>query len=99
MLDCVGTPDMLRKRLREFEEAGIDQVVCLSQAGKVTHDMLCSSIELFTKDVLPEFKDRDQRCASAQAERRARINEKAMSRKPAVEAPQGKTVVRAAGHH
>ena len=59
--DGVGTPEMLRTRLREFEDAGIDQVVCLSQAGKIPHDLLCSSIELFTKEVLPEFKDRDQK--------------------------------------
>ena len=58
--DCVGTPEMLRKRLREFEEVGIDQVVCLSQAGKIPHELLCSSIELFSREVLPEFKEREQ---------------------------------------
>lgn len=99
MLDCVGTPDMLRKRLREFEEAGIDQVVCLSQAGKIPHEMLCSSIELFSRDVLPEFKERDQRGARQQHERRARINERAMARKPVVEAPKPPVIIRAAGHH
>ena len=31
---------MLRTRLREFENAGIDQVVCLSQAGKIPHELL-----------------------------------------------------------
>ena len=34
-----------------------------------------------------------------QAERRARINEKAMARKPKVEAPKGEIIIRAAGHH
>jgi alkanesulfonate monooxygenase SsuD/methylene tetrahydromethanopterin reductase-like flavin-dependent oxidoreductase (luciferase family) len=97
--DCVGTPDMLRERLRDFEQAGIDQVLCISQAGKIPHDLLCSSIELFSKEVLPEFKDRDLASASKQAERRARINEKAMARKPKVEAPQREIVIRAAGHH
>jgi hypothetical protein len=49
--------------------------------------------------VLPEFKERDQRCARERAERKARINEKAMARKPKVEALEGRTVIRAAGHH
>jgi alkanesulfonate monooxygenase SsuD/methylene tetrahydromethanopterin reductase-like flavin-dependent oxidoreductase (luciferase family) len=97
--DCVGTPEMIRTRLREFEQIGIDQVVCLSQAGRIPHEMLCSSIELFTREVLPEFKDRDGQCARAQAERRARISERAMARKPKVESPQTSTVIRAAGHH
>jgi hypothetical protein len=89
----------LRQQLREFEEVGIDQVVCLSQAGKITHDMLCSSIELFTKDVMPEFRDRDQRCARQQAERRARLSDIALARRPKTEGPKGPTIIRAAGHH
>jgi hypothetical protein len=61
--------------------------------------MLCSSIELFTREVLPEFKDRDGQCARDQAERRARISERALARKPKVESPPTTTVIRAAGHH
>ncbi len=97
--DCVGTPEGIRTRLLEFERIGIDQVVCLSQAGRIPHEMLCSSIELFTREVLPEFKDRDGQCARAQAERRARISERALARKPKVESPKTSTVIRAAGHH
>jgi len=97
--DCVGTPEMLRTRLREFEGVGIDQVVCISQAGKIPHDLLCSSIELFSRDVLPEFKDREQSSVRRQAEIRSRISEKAMARKPPVEAPKERIQIRAAGHH
>jgi len=97
--DCVGTPEMIRKRLQEFEAAGIDQVICLSQAGKIPHELLCSSIELFTQEVVPEFKERDQRRARQRAERNARLSEKAMARKPKTEAPPAHTVIHAAGHH
>jgi hypothetical protein len=97
--DCVGTPEMLREHLRDFEQAGVDQVLCVSQAGKIPHDLLCSSIELFSKEVLPEFKERDLANANQQAERSAHINEKAMARRPKVEAPEGETIIRAAGHH
>jgi alkanesulfonate monooxygenase SsuD/methylene tetrahydromethanopterin reductase-like flavin-dependent oxidoreductase (luciferase family) len=96
--DCVGSPDRLRKQLREFEEVGIDQVVCLSQAGKLSHEMMCESIELFATEVLPEFKDRDQKNAGTKAAERARLNEIAMPRRPKV-APAAPTVIRAAGHH
>jgi alkanesulfonate monooxygenase SsuD/methylene tetrahydromethanopterin reductase-like flavin-dependent oxidoreductase (luciferase family) len=97
--DCVGTPARLRAQLREFEEVGIDQVICLSQAGKIPHELLCSSIELFAKEVWPEFSDRDQKQEKDRAARRARISEKAMARKPPVEAPTARIVIRAAGHH
>lgn len=97
--DCVGTPEMLRTRLREFEGVGIDQVVCISQAGKIPHDLLCSSIELFSSEVLPEFKDREQSSVRQKADLRSRISEKAMARKPAVEAPKERIQIRAAGHH
>jgi alkanesulfonate monooxygenase SsuD/methylene tetrahydromethanopterin reductase-like flavin-dependent oxidoreductase (luciferase family) len=97
--DCVGTPETLRQRLRDFENVGIDQVVCISQAGKIPHELLCSSIELFSNEVLPEFKDRELAGARQKSEVRARVSEKAMSRKPAVELPKEKTIIRAAGHH
>jgi alkanesulfonate monooxygenase SsuD/methylene tetrahydromethanopterin reductase-like flavin-dependent oxidoreductase (luciferase family) len=97
--DCVGTPAMLRKRLREFEEVGIDQVVCLSQAGRIPHELLCSSIELFSNEVLPEFKDREQNSIRQKTERHARISEKAMARKAVVETTGERTIIRAAGHH
>jgi hypothetical protein len=74
-------------------------VLCISQAGKIPHDLLCSSIKLFSTEVLPEFKDRDLASATKQSERRARINQKAMARKPKVEAPQSGIIIRAAGHH
>jgi hypothetical protein len=49
--------------------------------------------------VLPEFKERDLANATKQSERRARINQQAMARKPNVEAPKSEIVIRAAGHH
>ncbi|HEY4364842.1 MAG TPA: LLM class flavin-dependent oxidoreductase [Bryobacteraceae bacterium] len=97
--DCVGTPQRLREQLREFEAVGIDQVICLSQAGGVSHDQLCSSIELFSQEVLPEFKEREIKSLPKQAERLARLTEIAMPRRPKAEAPAAPTIIRAAGHH
>jgi alkanesulfonate monooxygenase SsuD/methylene tetrahydromethanopterin reductase-like flavin-dependent oxidoreductase (luciferase family) len=96
---CVGTPDFLRRRLREFEEAGIDQVVSIGQVAKIPHEIYCSSVHLFADEVLPEFKDREMAGARRNAERRARISEKAMARKPKEESAPVDVVIPSAGHH
>jgi hypothetical protein len=94
---CVGSPDQIRKRLREFEEAGVDQVVFISQAGNNKHEDICSSLNLFAEKVMPEFKEREQKRAHQKAERIAPILEKAMKRKPEPKIPKhdGPTVVQA----
>ncbi|MGH7906900.1 MAG: LLM class flavin-dependent oxidoreductase [Candidatus Binataceae bacterium] len=80
---CVGAPEQVRASLRAFEAAGIDQVVLVSQAGKNRHEDICSSLEIFGREVLPEFKDREEQHARDKARRMAPIIERVMSRKPA----------------
>src|SRR5277367_1598838 len=94
---CVGSPDQIRTRLREFEEAGVDQVVFISQAGNNKHEDICSSLNLFAEKVMPEFKEREQKRAHQKAERIAPILEKAMKRKPEPKIPKsdGPTIVQA----
>ena len=96
---CIGTPKMLRESLREYEEAGIDQVIAVRQIGKLSLDQQASSLRLFAKEVLPEFKERELASQRRQAERRARISEKAMARKPKANAPQVEIVIPSAGRH
>ena len=55
----IGSPDTIRQRLRKFEESNIDQVILLNQAGKNTHEDICSSLELFAREVMPEFHERE----------------------------------------
>ncbi|HVY90592.1 MAG TPA: LLM class flavin-dependent oxidoreductase [Hyphomonadaceae bacterium] len=52
----IGTPDDIRAHIRGFQAAGVDQVIFLQQAGRNRHDHICQSLELFAKDVMPEFK-------------------------------------------
>ena len=33
-------------------------MILLNQAGKNTHEDICSSLELFAREVMPEFKER-----------------------------------------
>ena len=54
----IGTPDDLRNHLRKFEEAGVDQVTFIQQAGMNEHEHICEALELFAAQVMPEFKAR-----------------------------------------
>ncbi|MGE0660306.1 MAG: LLM class flavin-dependent oxidoreductase [Reyranellaceae bacterium] len=51
----IGTPQELAQHIRNFEDVGIDQVIFLQQAGNNKHADICASLELFARDVLPEF--------------------------------------------
>lgn len=51
----IGSPETIRKKLRKFETSHIDQVILLNQAGRNTHDDILESLELFAREVMPEF--------------------------------------------
>jgi alkanesulfonate monooxygenase SsuD/methylene tetrahydromethanopterin reductase-like flavin-dependent oxidoreductase (luciferase family) len=51
----IGSPATIRAKLRDFAATGIDQIILLNQAGKNTHEDICSSLELFAREVMPEF--------------------------------------------
>ena len=58
--ELIGSPDTIRERLKELEEANVDQVILLNQAGKNTHEDICASLELFAREVMPEFHERHE---------------------------------------
>ena len=51
-----GLPETICKKLREFQATNIDQVILLNQSGKTSHEDICQSLELFAKEVMPEFQ-------------------------------------------
>lgn len=51
----VGSPDTIRRKLRKFAISNVDQIILLNQAGNNTHEHICESLELFAKEVMPEF--------------------------------------------
>lgn len=77
----IGTPDDIRQQLRDFEQAGVDQVIFMQQCGRARHEHICESIERFATEVLPEFAEREQQGAAARAERLAPAVEAALARK------------------
>ena len=78
---AVGTPDQLRDYLRRFEEAGVDQLIFVMQAGNNRHEHIMESLDLFGREVLPEFKERDEAQRKAKEERLAPIVEAALARR------------------
>jgi alkanesulfonate monooxygenase SsuD/methylene tetrahydromethanopterin reductase-like flavin-dependent oxidoreductase (luciferase family) len=77
----IGTPDQLREHLLQFDEAGVDQVVFIQQAGRNRHDHICESLELFARRVMPEFHAREDARAKRKAEELAPFVEQALARK------------------
>jgi hypothetical protein len=53
----IGSPETIRNRLRKYSSSHVDQIILLNQAGKNTHEHICESLELFAKEVMPEFHD------------------------------------------
>ncbi|HYZ98970.1 MAG TPA: LLM class flavin-dependent oxidoreductase [Acidimicrobiales bacterium] len=78
---AIGTPDQVRALLRGYEDAGIDQVIFVSQAGRNRHEHICESLELFAAEVLPEFAERDPAREKAKLERLAPAMEAALARR------------------
>ena len=58
--ELIGSPETIRTRLLELEAANVDQVILLNQAGKNSHEDICSSLEMFAKKVMPEFHGREE---------------------------------------
>jgi alkanesulfonate monooxygenase SsuD/methylene tetrahydromethanopterin reductase-like flavin-dependent oxidoreductase (luciferase family) len=82
---AIGTPEQIHDHLREWEEAGVDQIVFIQQGGKNRHEHICESLEIFADEVMPTFTE-----GEAERERRKREElepyiEEAFERKEAME--------------
>ena len=77
----IGTPEQLRLHLRSFENSRVDQVAFIQQGGKNQHDHICQSLELFAREVLPEFEEREEARAKRKQQELAPFIERAMMRK------------------
>ena len=66
---AVGTPDQVRDLLLGYADAGIDEVIFISQAGKNRHEDICESLELFAAEVLPEFAEAEPEREALKLER------------------------------
>jgi alkanesulfonate monooxygenase SsuD/methylene tetrahydromethanopterin reductase-like flavin-dependent oxidoreductase (luciferase family) len=91
---AVGTPDQLREYLRRYEAAGVDQIIFVLQAGRNTHEHIMESLELFAREVMPEFKERDERQVASKLARLEPALAAAMARRvdDAPKLPDGYTI-------
>jgi hypothetical protein len=78
---AIGTPEQIREHLRALQAAGVDQVLLMHQAGRLDHDANCRSLELFAREVMPEFVDGEDEREAAKAERLAPAIAAALARK------------------
>jgi hypothetical protein len=51
----IGSPETIRRKLHRFAESNVDSIILLNQAGRNTHEHICESLELFAREVMPEF--------------------------------------------
>jgi alkanesulfonate monooxygenase SsuD/methylene tetrahydromethanopterin reductase-like flavin-dependent oxidoreductase (luciferase family) len=77
----IGTPADLIKHIHEFEDAGVDQLILMQQAGKNPHDQICESLNLFADEVLPTFIEGRIEREQKKAEELAPFIEAALARK------------------
>jgi alkanesulfonate monooxygenase SsuD/methylene tetrahydromethanopterin reductase-like flavin-dependent oxidoreductase (luciferase family) len=77
----IGTPETMRKHLRGFAESGVDQVAFIQQGGRNRHEHICEALELFSREVMPEFKEHEAARQKRKAEEFAPYVEKAFARK------------------
>jgi alkanesulfonate monooxygenase SsuD/methylene tetrahydromethanopterin reductase-like flavin-dependent oxidoreductase (luciferase family) len=77
----IGTPEDMRRHLIGFQEAGIDQIIFLQQAGRNRHDHICEALELFARKVMPDFAGEAASREAAKAGELAPFIERALARK------------------
>jgi alkanesulfonate monooxygenase SsuD/methylene tetrahydromethanopterin reductase-like flavin-dependent oxidoreductase (luciferase family) len=86
---AIGTPDQVRRLLRAYAEVGVDQVIFVSQAGTNRHEHICESLELFAREVMPEFHEGEEAREQAKLDRLGPAIDAALARRaPAREAPE-----------
>lgn len=67
----IGTPQKLAEMIRVQEEAGVDEIIFQVQLGANKHEHICESLELFAREVMPEFAERRESRELAKQERLA----------------------------
>jgi alkanesulfonate monooxygenase SsuD/methylene tetrahydromethanopterin reductase-like flavin-dependent oxidoreductase (luciferase family) len=52
----VGTPDECLEACRQYQEAGVDLLLCLVNPYKIPHEAVMQTIELMGTEVIPKFR-------------------------------------------
>lgn len=77
----IGTPDEVRERMLKYQASGVDQVGFIQQCGKIRHEDICSSLELFADKVMPDLVADEEEREAKKMEELAPYIEQALGRK------------------
>jgi alkanesulfonate monooxygenase SsuD/methylene tetrahydromethanopterin reductase-like flavin-dependent oxidoreductase (luciferase family) len=55
---CIGTPERVRKTVKAYEDAGVDQLIIMAQVARVPHEKVMQTIRLFGEEIIPAFKEK-----------------------------------------
>jgi len=90
---AVGDVEQVRDYVRRYEEAGVDELIFVLQAGRTRHEDICEAIELFATEIMPEFLDRADEADKVRDERLAPAIDAALARRPTPPpAPEGYSI-------
>jgi alkanesulfonate monooxygenase SsuD/methylene tetrahydromethanopterin reductase-like flavin-dependent oxidoreductase (luciferase family) len=78
---CIGSVETVRQRLRDLRDAGVDEVSFILQHGNTKHEHICETMELFAKEIMPEFADEHEARTRKKAEDLTPFIEKAFERR------------------
>ena len=78
---AIGTPAQIRELIRGYAACGVDQIIFVSQSGRNQHEHICESLELFGKEVLPEFAETADEIEKAKLERLGPAMDAALARR------------------
>lgn len=84
---AVGTPAQIREYIGRYEACGVDQIILSCSAGNNRHEHIMENLELFAREVMPEFAERDEKLCEEKARRLEPVIERVLARKPASDHP------------
>lgn len=90
---AIGTPDQIRDLIRRYQHAGVDQLIFVSQAGRNRHEHICESLELFAREVMPEFAETADAHDVEKSDRLAAAIEAALGRRAPLRTAEDEYVV------
>ncbi len=53
---AIGSPERVRGVVQKYADAGIDQLILLVQAGRISHESCLQTIRLFGEEIIPAFR-------------------------------------------
>lgn len=84
---AVGSVAQVREYMERYEEAGMDLLLLQSQLGRNKHEDICESMELFAKEIMPAFLERDEKREKEKAKRLGPAIDRALERKSKMPVP------------